>query len=142
MLDKDLCLRSIESKKDGVSDYIGRHVEASNQHNSGFELHRLSLSVEALNEFPGGILEYVPSAGRLNNVQVFVDATVAIANGKTVPDNITRDEYERLKKEIVKAIKPYGKIQTNELVTTLGFKQVANFHQTNRLVATLEFRGA
>ena len=141
MLDKDLCIRSIDTgKKPGLESYISRHVDASNASGNQFELHRLALSTEAISEFPGSVEVYV--SGRKNVLQVFVDATVAIANGKNVPDSLTNDEYTRIKKEIVKAIKPYATIQTDQLVTRLEFKQVANFHQTNRLVATLEFRGA
>lgn len=142
MLDKALILKKVGDSKPGLAAYAARHVEESNKVGNPFELHRVQLSTHAIIEFPGSVEAYFPSAGRLNVIRVFVDATAAIARDKKVPEALTNDEFLRIEKEIVKAIKPYNTIQTNQLVTRLEFSQVPNFHTTNRLTATLEFRGA
>lgn len=140
MLDKQLSLKLIGDNKPGLGAYAARHVEESNKVGNKFENHRLQLSANAITKFPGSVETY--ASGRLNTVRVFVDATSAIARDKKVPDGITQDEFNRIEKEIVKAITPYNTIQTNQLVVRLEFSQVPNFHTTNRLTATLEFRGA
>lgn len=142
MLDLQLCLKGVGNSKPGLEAYTARHVEESNRAGNKFEMHRIQLSASAIKAFPGHVEAYVPSAGRQNTFVVFVDASQAIARDKAVPDNITQDEYNRIERKIIEAIKPYNTIQTNQLVTRLEFVQVANFHTTNRLQATIQFRGA
>lgn len=139
MLDKQLCLRAIPEVKPGEHAYIERHVDESNASHNPFEMHRLALSTTAIEKFPGQVEPL--TEGKPRTLTVSIDASQALAMGK-VADTITEDEFNRIQTEIVKAITPYAIIKTNQLVSRLEVVQVQNFHATNRIVATIQFRGA